>query len=124
MKATTFGRRVRTQQPVQQAAAPVQDTVSPDSMEAGETPVQAIEPFFAGLSPEEELEQWKAERRRERLSRIPWRQLSLMAGLCFGLAGLVLPDSVNDAASWLLFGLMAAALYAGSARPRKSPSAF
>lgn len=36
-----------------------------------------------------------------------------MATLCFGIASLVLPDSVNDNVQWLLYALMAASLYAG-----------
>jgi hypothetical protein len=71
------------------------------------------------LSPDEELQAWKAERQRERFSRIPWRQISLMAGLCFGIAGFVLPDSVNDSVEWLLYALMAASFVAGLARRRR-----
>jgi len=37
----------------------------------------------------------------------------LMASLCFGIASLVLPDSVNDILDWTLYGLTAASLYAG-----------
>ena len=66
-------------------------------------------------SVDEELEEWKASRKRI----IPWRQLSLMASLCFGIASLVLPDSVNDGVDWLLYGLMAASLYAGISRRLK-----
>jgi hypothetical protein len=46
------------------------------------------------LSLDEELQQWKLARRRN--FEIPWRPLSLMATLCFGIASFVLPDSVND----------------------------
>lgn len=49
---------------------------------------------------------------------IPWRPLSLMASLCFGIASFVLPDSVNDAVQWPLYGLMAASLYAGFSKRR------
>ena len=38
---------------------------------------------------------------------MPWRQLSLMASLCFGIASFVLPDSVNDNVDWLLWILAA-----------------
>jgi len=69
----------------------------------------------AELSLEEELLAWKAQRRRERLMQLPWRSLSLMASLCFGIGAFVLPDSVNDAAQWLLLVLMGASLAAGIA---------
>jgi hypothetical protein len=75
------------------------------------------------LSPEQELEAWKAERMRTRLSRMPWRQIYLMAGLCFGIAGFVLPDSINDTASWLLYGLAAASFYASFLRRRQRVTA-
>jgi hypothetical protein len=76
-------------------------------------PVEPYEPASRELSPEEELLAWKAERSRERFARIPWRQLSLMAGLCFGIAGFVLPDSANDTLSWLFYALSAASFAAG-----------
>jgi len=52
--------------------------------------------------------------------KIPWRPLSLMASLCFGIASFVLPDTVNDPVQWLLYGLMAASLYAGFGRRRSA----
>jgi hypothetical protein len=63
-----------------------------------------------------ELREWKQARKQH--SKIPWRQLSLMAALCFGIASFVLPDSVNENLDWLLYGLMAASLYAGLSRRR------
>lgn len=45
--------------------------------------------------------------------KMPWRQLSLMASLCFGVASFVLPDSLNDNLNWLLYGLMAISAYVG-----------
>lgn len=60
-----------------------------------------------------ELHEWKQARQG---LKIPWRQLSLMASLCFGIASFVLPDSVNENLEWLLYGLMAASLYAGLSR--------
>jgi hypothetical protein len=61
-----------------------------------------------------ELREWKQARKQQ--YKIPWRQLSLMASLCFGIASLVLPDSINENLDWLLYGLMAASLYAGLSR--------
>jgi len=50
------------------------------------------------LSLDDELREWKLARRRN--LEIPWRPLSLMATLCFGIASFVLPDSVNDNVQW------------------------
>ena len=68
------------------------------------------------LSVDEELRQWKQARKHG--FKIPWRQLSLMASLCFGIASFVLPDSVNSNVQWLLFALMGASLYAGVTKRR------
>ncbi len=45
--------------------------------------------------------------------KIPWRQVALTAALCFGIASLVLPDSISDDLDWLLYGLMAMSAYVG-----------
>jgi hypothetical protein len=66
---------------------------------------------------DDELREWKLARKRN--FRIPWRQLSLMATLCFGIASFVLPDSVNDNVQWLLYALTAASLYAGFRKRRQ-----
>ena len=58
-----------------------------------------------------ELDAWK--RARKGGWQIPWRQLSLMASLCFGIASFVLPDDVNGTVNWLLYGLMAISFIAG-----------
>src|SRR5512135_962047 len=63
---------------------------------------------------DDDLREWKQARKQR--SKIPWRQLSLMASLCFGIASFVLPDSVNENLDWLLYGLMAVTLYAGLIR--------
>jgi hypothetical protein len=55
---------------------------------------------------DDELREWK--RSRKGGFRIPWRQLSLMTSLCFGLASFVLPEPVNGDVRWLLFALTAA----------------
>jgi len=65
-----------------------------------------------------ELREWKQARKRD--FKIPWRQMSLMASLCFGIASFVLPDSVDENLDWLLYGLMAASLYAGLSRRWRS----
>lgn len=75
-----------------------------------ERPVRLLEKSeFRSL--DDELRQWKLARKQN--FEIPWRPLSLMATLCFGIASCVLPDSVNDNVQWLLYALAAASLYAG-----------
>ena len=66
---------------------------------------------------DDELREWKLARKRN--FEIPWRPLSLMATLCFGIASLALPDSVNDNVQWLLYALAAASLYAGFRKRRR-----
>lgn len=121
MKAAAFGRRVVARHTLQHAAKAADD-LSSEPEAVAEIQALAGTLIFPleeqEISPEEELQAWKRERRRERLSRFPWRQLSIMAGLCFGIAGFVLPDTVNDAVSWLLYGMMAASLAFGFARRR------
>ena len=70
---------------------------------------------FASL--DDELRQWKLARKQN--FEFPWRSLSLMATLCFGIASFVLPDSVNDDLQWLLYALVAASLYFGFFRHRR-----
>lgn len=60
-------------------------------------------------APDAELEAWKQARRFV----FPWRQVSMMAGLCFAVASFVLPDSVGDVFVWILYGLSGASFYAG-----------
>ena len=116
----SFGRRGNPEPPLAR------------SMEANETVAQAtgVEPTgpsverpvrlpedkeFASL--DADLRQWKLARKQS--FEIPWGSLSLMAGLCFGIASFVLPDSVNDDLQWLLYALVAASLYFGFFRHRR-----
>ena len=66
------------------------------------------------LSDDEELQNWKRARRRD--YKVPWRQVLLMASLCFGVAGFVLPDTVSGALDWLFYALMAASFIAALRR--------
>jgi len=66
---------------------------------------------------DDELREWK--RSRKSGFKIPWRQLSLMASLCFGLASFVLPEPVNGDVQWLLFALTAASFCAWVAKRGK-----
>jgi len=54
-------------------------------------------------SVDDELSEWKSARRKN--YRLPWRQVYLMASICFGIGYLVLPDSVNHVVQWLLLAL-------------------
>ncbi len=66
-----------------------------------------------------ELEEWKKARRQN--FRLPWRQLAFLASIFFGIASLVLTETVNDNVQWVLYALMAASLVAGlTARRRKA----
>jgi len=106
----SFGRRVSPQTGTGGAAATraaEADRVDIASPYAGD---------FSQPAPDEELEQWKRARRQTR--RLPWRQLSLMASLCFGAASFVLPASVNGDVQWLLYALAGASLYAGFRKRR------
>jgi hypothetical protein len=60
-------------------------------------------------SADDDFHEWK--RARKPNFHALWRPLLLMATLSFGIASLVLPDSVNDAVDWLLYALTAASFY-------------
>ncbi|HEV7694297.1 MAG TPA: hypothetical protein VGO52_25910 [Hyphomonadaceae bacterium] len=65
-------------------------------------------PAIASLKGEEgvsEIGAWKAERKQA--YRLPWRQLSLVAGLSFGIGSFVLPDDVTGYTDMLLYALSA-----------------
>ena len=65
-----------------------------------ERPVFLLEKTeFSSL--DDDLRQWNLARKQN--FEFPWRSLSLMATLCFGIASFVLPDSVNDNVQWLLY---------------------
>ena len=106
----SFGRSMGTTETVAQATR-VQSTEP-----SIERPVRLSEKSeFPSL--DDELRQWKLARKRN--FEIPWRPLSLMATLCFGIASFVLPDLVNDDVQWLLYALAAASLYAGFRKRRR-----
>ncbi|HEY4114725.1 MAG TPA: hypothetical protein VGM17_11770 [Rhizomicrobium sp.] len=63
-------------------------------------------PVVIEKSVDDELAEWKQSRRIA----IPWRQISLMATLSFGIASLVLPDAVDEPVEWLLYALTAASM--------------
>jgi hypothetical protein len=112
----TFGRRVTVQA---QPATPMRVATVASSV----TPTRTIEtPAPAIAAPDadpvdQEVLAWKEA--RGSTFAIPWRQLYLMASLCFGVASFVLPDSVNDNVDYLLWGLMAMSAYAWYATRKK-----
>ncbi len=108
----TFGRRT-TPQPLR--VKPRRDA-----------PALDVAPVFAGtsaaelarlhkeiVSPSANNEWREREQPAERKFKVPWRQVALMASLCFGIASFVLPDTINDDLDWLLYGLMAISAYVG-----------
>jgi hypothetical protein len=84
----------------------------------------AFEDVGLGVATEErslddELHEWRQARRKN--FRLPWRQISLMASVCFGIGSLVLPDSINRTVQWLLMALAALSLITSFSTHRKPP---
>ena len=98
----TFGRRPESRPLVSSVATPA---LASEPVSSSQLPDSALP------SVEDEIAAWKAARGSAVL--FPWRQLSLMAGLCFGVASFVLPATVNDAVQWPLYALTAVSLYGG-----------
>jgi hypothetical protein len=121
-KPRAFGRRTEFEKPVLRPAPVARPSYSNDLIRPPEIILQPS-PDASCMSVEDELREWKKS--RDRGFHIPWRQLSLMAGLSFGIASFVLPDSINDVVQWPLYALSAASFYAGFRKRRKqsSPSA-
>jgi hypothetical protein len=104
MKQQIFGRRTP-----QQAFS---QTITKPPMSRGESfaerRAQVERPGLGSTaakthSIEDELLEWKQARRHN--YRLPWRQISLMASVSFGIGYFVLPDSVNQIAEWPLVAL-------------------
>jgi hypothetical protein len=116
---TTFGRRTNLpRQPLR--ATEKLDPVSPGTKsvfaEVSVGQPSLVQRELVSPHVDDDLREWKQARKQR--SKLPWRQLSLMASLCFGIASLVLPDSINENLDWLLYGLMAVTLYTGLVRRR------
>ena len=115
---TTFGRRTAPSRPMTRALDahdPVTraDNAAPDAQPVDPELLKHIASPPIGAE-DDEFREWKKARQRH--SGLPWRQLSLMASVSFGVASFVLPDSVGDTLDWILYGLMAASAYAGLSR--------
>lgn len=109
-----FGRRVNPQHRASRPMEPGEAGRPKEKAGLADVAVRRLSPSLAETKPLTQ-ESWQT---RKLGSNFPWRQLSLMASLCFGIAYFALPDSVNDAVQWLLFALMAVSLYAGFRRRR------
>lgn len=117
----SFGRRAGPQSQSIDRRKAAETIVPKASTKIADAPMRRSAVSLAdieGPSVDDELREWK--RTRKSSFRIPWRPLSLMASLCFGIASLVLPDWVNSAVQWPLYGLAAASLYVGFAKRRGS----
>jgi hypothetical protein len=101
----TFGRAPPRERP---PLPPKRRLAAPEAPQAGgEDPLEA------------ELKAWNQARPR---APFPWRQFSLIAGLCFGAGSLVLPDSVNDIARYVLYVIAVIAFFGGLGGRRKKSS--
>ena len=107
----SFGRRTDPQHKSRQAKSEV-EAAFPKAAEVATSPRDLPAPL------DDELQEWTKARRNA--FRWPWRQISLTASLCFGIASFALPDSINDGVQWLLYALMAATFFGGVAKRREA----
>jgi len=109
----TFGRRPQREQQRPEVALAQVRSVS--SVEDATQPLNLLPPpSEKAVDVDRELEEWKAARQRHKRSfREPWRTLSIVCTLGFGLSSWLLPDSVADIAQLVTGGLGAASLFAG-----------
>ena len=109
----TFGRRPQREQQRPEVAFAQVGSVS--SVEDATQPLNLLPPpSEKAVDVDRELEEWKAAHKRHKRSfREPWRTLSIVCTLGFGLSSWLLPDSVADIAQLVTGGLGAASLFAG-----------
>lgn len=117
MKRHPFGRRA-THRPISLAIRPPATSHGEPCAEGAD----ALEDVGLGFATEErslddELCEWKRARRKN--FRLSWRQISLMASVCFGIGSLVLPDAINRTVQWLLMAFAAPSLIASFSTRRK-----
>lgn len=105
MTAKTFGKRSPAiAAPVRREAPVANPVTTPEPPPIAEPQASAVAEA-PELSVDEELRRWKEERSQTLFTRLPWKQFSLFASISFGVASFVLPDDVNDAVDYLLWGL-------------------
>jgi hypothetical protein len=114
----SFGRRPgpQTQRSYAPVDTPFQRKIALFDEAAITPPLIPVATEDQSPSVDEELRLWKKSRKR---FTIPWRQVSLMASLCFGVASIVLPASVNHNVDYLLYALMGMSLYVGISKRLK-----
>lgn len=123
VEQTTFGRRTTPSRAIArptEAHDPVAHARKPALPEQPDDQSLDFLKHIASPPIDDEFREWKKARKRH--SGLPWRQLALMASVSFGIASLVLPDSVSDTLDWVLYALMAASAYAGLSRRWATPS--
>jgi hypothetical protein len=118
----TFGRRpnpLLQRPPIQASAAPEfqRKIAAFDEAVVEQAAPPVVLADAQAPSVDEELEAWKKSRKG---FTIPWRQLSLMASLSFGIASFVLPASVNRNVDYLLYALAGISLYVGMSKRLKN----
>lgn len=104
--APSFGRRTRVQRAEQNRRVVAREALN--TARAEQIVLTPAEP-----APPSDIDRELAEWKRARGVRVPWRQISLIASLSFGIAYFVLPDSVNDAVGWVLVALSIASFVNG-----------
>lgn len=119
MTQKPFGRRVHEPSRSPPSAPPrVHVSRVVDAIDARSISQASLARSETGPTSDDELRDWKRARRQS--YQLPWRQLSLMASLCFGVASLVLPDTVSDTLDWTLYSLMVTSFVAGVRRRREA----
>ena len=110
MTQRSFGRRGDPPGPVTGSIKVIRQSTGVHSPEHYvEQPVVLPEtPKFFPLV-DDDFREWK--RARKPNFHTLWRPLLLTATICFGIASLILPDSVNDAVDWLLYAMTGVSLY-------------
>jgi hypothetical protein len=120
MNGRSFGRRGDPQRELSRSIRPAEALAQSKNIECTERSLRRSVPLSEKselLSLDEELRKWKLARKQS--FEIPWRPLSLLASLFFGIASFALPESVNDIAQWPLYALAVASFYAGFRRRRR-----
>ena len=110
----SFGRRTISQ-PHPLRAGPKLDLPAPDTKPVfADVPADQASLLHKEIMFPQANSEWRErEQPIKPKFKMPWRQVALMASLCFGVASFVLPDSINDNLDWLLYGLMAISAYVG-----------